>query len=123
MQFVLGRDECQDLAVSTRREWLLTNGLGGFAMGTPSGINTRRYHGLLVAAIKPPATRMVLLAGIECTLQIGLQEFELSSNQYPGAIYPEGYRFIHEFSNGSYARWKYKGESFEIWRTIVMHEH
>ncbi|HEY3782821.1 MAG TPA: amylo-alpha-1,6-glucosidase [Fimbriimonadaceae bacterium] len=122
MQFVLGGDDCRNLAVSTRKEWLLTNGLGGFAMGTASGINTRRYHGLLVAAIKPPATRMVLLAGIECTVQLGLQEFELSANQYPGAIYPEGYKFIEEFSAGKFVRWKYKSDSFEIWRTVGLHE-
>ena len=56
MRYTLDEQQCKNLAVSKRREWLLTNGIGGFAMGTPSGANTRRYHGHLVAATNPPAT-------------------------------------------------------------------
>jgi len=121
MQFVLGRDDCRNLAVSTRKEWLLTNGLGGFAMGTASGINTRRYHGLLVAATQPPATRMVLLAGIECSVHHNEEEYGLSSNQYPGAIYPKGYELLEEFVAGRYATWKFKADGFEVWRRVGVH--
>ena len=56
---------CRDLNTSAKREWLETNGLGGFASSTVSGINTRRYHGLLVAATEPPVGRMVLLSKVE----------------------------------------------------------
>jgi len=52
-------DVCTNLAASLRREWLETNGIGGFASGTINGCNTRRYHGLLVAATKPPVGRLV----------------------------------------------------------------
>ena len=52
---------CRDLDAACRREWLETNGIGGFASSTITGLNTRRYHGLLVAATNPPAGRIVLL--------------------------------------------------------------
>src|SRR4051794_4156892 len=68
-------------------EWLETNGLGGFASSTIIGMNTRRYHGLLTAATKPPVGRVVLLSKMEETLVIGGERFELAVNQYPGAIH------------------------------------
>ena len=61
----LGPDECRDLATSASREWLETNGIGGYASGTVAGLHTRRYHGLLVAATRPPLGRMVLLSKFE----------------------------------------------------------
>jgi hypothetical protein len=59
---VFERDTLQDFESSARREWLVTNGIGGFACGTIAGINTRRYHGLLVASLDPPVQRTLLLA-------------------------------------------------------------
>jgi len=61
---------CRNLEAACRREWLETNGIGGYASSTIVGLNTRRYHGLLVAATKPPVGRMVLLSKIEETLII-----------------------------------------------------
>ena len=55
----------QDHARSSRLEWLETNGAGGFAMGTVAGTNTRRYHGLLVASLRPPVGRHVLLSRLD----------------------------------------------------------
>jgi len=122
MRFEVGHDDCRNLAISTRREWLLTNGLGGFAMGTVSGVNTRRYHGLLVAATKPPATRMVLLAGIECSVHANNADYGLSSNQYPGAIYPEGYRLIDSFTAARHVTWRFRGEGFGLNKSLGVHE-
>jgi hypothetical protein len=56
---VLPREVCTDYAIASRREWLETNGTGGFAMGTVSGANTRRYHGLLVASKQPPVAELL----------------------------------------------------------------
>src|SRR2546430_6957275 len=70
---------CRDVDAALRREWLETNGLGGFASSTIIGLNTRRYHGLLVAAAKPPVGRFVLLSKLEETLFIEGQAFELSA--------------------------------------------
>jgi glycogen debranching enzyme len=70
------------------REWLQTNGIGGFSCSTVSGANTRRYHGLLTAATVPPAVRYLLLSKVEETLVVGGERFELSTNIYPGNVYP-----------------------------------
>jgi len=78
-------------------EWLETNGLGGFASSTILGLNTRRYHGLLTAATNPPVGRVLLLSKLEETLVIAGRRYDLASNRYPGAIYPEGYRYLREF--------------------------
>ena len=60
-----GREVCGNLETADGREWLVTNGIGGFASGTISGNSTRRYHGLLIAALQPPVGRMQLVAGVE----------------------------------------------------------
>src|SRR4051794_26170429 len=73
---------CKNLAEASSREWLETNGIGGYASSTVAGRNTRRYHGLLVAATHPPVGRMVLVSKLEETLLIDGQPFDLSTNQY-----------------------------------------
>src|SRR4051812_43206504 len=95
-------------------EWLETNGLGGFASSTIIGMNTRRYHGLLTAATKPPVVRMVLLSALEETLVIGGERFELSVNQYPGAIHPVGYRYLREFRSEPFPTFLYSAGGAEI---------
>src|SRR5438093_10465026 len=87
----------QDLERAIKQEWLETNGLGGFASSTSIGLNTRRYHGLLTAAVHPPAGRVLMLSKIEETLVVDGRRYDLSANQYPGAVYPEGYRYMREF--------------------------
>jgi len=57
-----GREVCGDIEASESREWLVTNGLGGFASGTVGGQLTRRYHGLLIAALRPPLGRTLLVS-------------------------------------------------------------
>jgi predicted glycogen debranching enzyme len=71
------------------KEWLVTNGIGGYASSTLPGANTRRYHGLLIAALNPPVERKVMVSKVEETLVAEDGNFELSSNFYPGAIHPE----------------------------------
>ncbi|MBL8145868.1 MAG: glycogen debranching enzyme N-terminal domain-containing protein, partial [Anaerolineae bacterium] len=60
-----GRGITSDAAAAMRREWLVTNGIGGYAMGTVAGVLTRRYHGLLNAALQPPLGRTLLLARLD----------------------------------------------------------
>lgn len=123
MPFILDEQACKNPEVSTRREWLLTNGLGGFAMGTVSGINTRRYHGLLVAATKPPATRMVLLAAIDAFLQVGDESpVGISANAYPGTVFPQGYLYLGGFAAGDSVIWRYRGVGFGVDKRLTMHK-
>ncbi len=89
---------CKDFAKASRKEWLLTNGLGGYASSTVAGCHTRRYHGLLVAWRPHVTQRMVLLSKCEETLLSNGQKFELSCNQYPGTVYPQGYQHVKNFT-------------------------
>ncbi len=84
---------CTDLDSARSREWLETNGIGGYSSSTIAGLNTRRYHGLLVAATHPPVGRVVMLSKIEETLVINGRRYDLSTNQYPGTIHPLGFKF------------------------------
>ena len=93
-----GREVTGDLAVAESREWLCTNGIGGFASATIAGSLARRYHGLLVAALKPPLGRTLLVAKLEETLTYGGAAWELGANRWQsGAVAPEGHRFIERF--------------------------
>ncbi len=91
-------ETCHDLDAALSREWLVTNGLGGFASGTVAGVNTRRYHGLLVASMNPPVQRMVLLAAVEEWLMAtGADPQPLSAQEYwDGTVYPDGFRRLAE---------------------------
>lgn len=91
----LPREVCSDLSSATQDEWLVTNGLGGYASATATGLLTRRYHGLLVAALAPPARRTLLVAKVDETVILGSQCFELSVNRWAdGAIAPQGQQFL-----------------------------
>ncbi len=80
------------------REWLIANGLGGYASSTITGANTRKYHGLLVASKNPPVERRLLLSKLEETVEAGGDKFSLSTNKYPGTVYPKGYECLKSFS-------------------------
>jgi predicted glycogen debranching enzyme len=91
-----------------RHEWLETDGLGGFAMGTPSGIRTRRYHGLLCAATTPPTGRTMLVNGIEAWVEIGAERFALSSHLYGAdVLHPDGVERLVDFRVEPNPRWTF----------------
>jgi len=93
-----GREVCCDLAAAESREWLVTNGIGGYAFGTVAGHQTRCYHGLLIAASQPPLGRTLLLAKLDETAKYGSRQFELFTNRWAdGTIAPNGYRNIERF--------------------------
>jgi len=104
-----GREICGDLASAERREWLCTNGIGGFASGTVAGTLTRRYHGLLVAALKPPLGRTLLCTKVDETVEYEGLSVPLFANRWAGnAIDPHGYRSIERFTlEGTTPVWTY----------------
>jgi predicted glycogen debranching enzyme len=102
------------------REWLATNAIGGFASSTLAGLNTRKYHGLLVAALTPPARRMVLLSRVEETVHAGGQTIGLAVNEYPGAVHPQGHRYLRRFQNDPYPRWIYAADGWIIQKTLCL---
>ncbi|HEV7674267.1 MAG TPA: amylo-alpha-1,6-glucosidase [Candidatus Angelobacter sp.] len=111
---------CTDLEASLSREWLETNGLGGFACGTIAGANTRRYHGLLTAALNPPGGRVLLLSKLEETLVIHNKRIDLSTNEYDGAIHPEGYLLLTRFRLDPFPTWTFEVEGVELEKSIFM---
>jgi predicted glycogen debranching enzyme len=111
---------CTDLQAGLSREWLETNGLGGFACGTLSGANTRRYHGLLTAALNPPCGRMLLLSKLEETLVLGDRRIDLSTNEYAGAIHPKGYLLLTNFRLDPLPTWTFEVEGLRMEKSIFM---
>jgi predicted glycogen debranching enzyme len=104
-----GRETCGDLASAERREWLCTNGIGGFASGTVAGTLTRRYHGLLVAALRPPLGRTLLAAQVHDTVSYGGRSWPLFTARWAGdVVHPHGYREIERFDlDGTTPVWTY----------------
>jgi predicted glycogen debranching enzyme len=115
-----GEDVCRNLDSALRREWLETNGIGGFASGTINGCNTRRYHGLLVAATKPPVGRFVLLSKFEETLKVNGRVYELSTNRYPGVVHPQGFEFLTQFRLDPFPIFTFSVEGVEVEKTLFM---
>jgi predicted glycogen debranching enzyme len=93
----VGREICGDPEAAGKLEWLETNGLGGSAASSIIGMNTRRYHGLLTAATLPPVGRVAMLSKLEETVTVAGRRYELACNRYPGALHPEGSRYLREF--------------------------
>jgi predicted glycogen debranching enzyme len=111
---------CGNLEAALSREWLETNGLGGFACGTVAGANTRRYHGLLTAALNPPGGRMLLLSKMEETLVIGERRIDLSTNEYEGAIHPEGHRYLSGFRLDPFPVFTFEAEGVKLEKSVFM---
>src|SRR5437867_12734606 len=116
----IDQESCRNLETAQSREWLETNGIGGFSSSTISGLNTRRYHGLLTAATKPPVGRLVLLSKIEETLVIDGKLYEFSANQYPGVVHPQGHRYLKEFRLDPFPTFVYDVEGVEIEKRVFM---
>jgi predicted glycogen debranching enzyme len=109
MSIEFGREICGDLSSAEAREWLVTNGIGGYASGTVAGLLTRRYHGLLVAALQPPLGRTLLLAKLDETVEYNNLTYALHTNRWAdGNVEPHGYRHIESFAlEGTIPTWKF----------------
>jgi len=114
----IDRDTCRDFARSSKLEWLETNGTGAFAMGTVAGVNTRRYHGLLVASLHPPVERYVMLARVE--EQIG--DRALGAAQYPGTVSPRGFEYLEQFDAAPCATWRYCVDGIQLEKQVYLVE-
>jgi predicted glycogen debranching enzyme len=118
------REICRDLNQAVTREWLVTNGRGGYASSTITGTRTRRYHGLLVGAAQPPLGRMLMLAKIDEEVEAGGQSYRLGTNEYPGGtIEPSGFLFLQRIQvEGMIPTVYFEAASFKLRKTIWM-EH
>src|SRR5690242_20473890 len=104
-----GREICGDLSEAEAREWLVTNGIGGFASGTVSGGMTRRYHGLLIAALQPPLGRYHLVASLDEIVRYSGTTYALATHRWAsGAVDPQGFRYLESFHlEGTIPVWTY----------------
>lgn len=121
---LFSRDTLQDFESVTRREWLVTNGIGGFASGTIAGINTRRYHGVLVASLKPPVQRTLMVAKLDATATYRGQSYSLAANEFAdGTIEPRGFVHLHSFAlDGQLPVWTWSvGEALLEQRLWMAH--
>lgn len=126
---IYGSNILTDFDKSSALEWLETNGLGGYASGTVSGALTRRYHGLLIAALEPPVKRTVLLSKLDETIVTddkktgARQRYELGANQYPGAVHPTGFRYLNSFERNAFPVFSYTAGNVSFTKTIAaVHE-
>ena len=117
---IVSGEACADFTRSARLEWLETNGAGAFAMGTVSGANTRRYHGLLVGGLRPLLNRHVWLAKVDEEVSFGGRVFALGANQYPGAVHPRGFQFLAEFRLDPFPIWTYQLDGARIEKKIFL---
>lgn len=111
----------EDLEQACRREWLVTNGLGGYASGTLA-MPTRRYHALLVAAVDPPATRSVTLARLEEAVHVAARSVRLDCNEFEGGtIAPIGYQYQQQFRlEAGLPVWRYACDGVVLERRLWM---
>jgi predicted glycogen debranching enzyme len=94
-----GRQVCGHWDDAARYEWLVTNGLGGYACGTAALANTRRYHGFLMASLAPPVQRTLLVAKVDLSIEYQGRTAELFTNEYAGGtISPQGFVFLESFT-------------------------
>jgi len=123
-----GREVCGDPAVAESREWLVTNGLGGFACGTLAGNVTRRYHALLMAALHPPVGRTLLVSNLDGTAEYDGQHYPLTTQRWWNAGHPSlvpegGHRHIERFRmEGSTPVWTFALADAQLEKRVWMRQ-
>ena len=109
-----------DIDVLLRQEFLITNGIGGYASSSIAFANTRKYHGLLISTSNPPTERNVIVHKLEERLKIDNDYYDLSVNKYGDDIYPSGYSFLKSFERQPIAKWSYGTDSWSLEKEIMM---
>jgi len=119
-----GRDWCNNFSLSGSNEWLVTNGLGGYASGTVAGQLSRRYHGILIVPTKPPLGRKVLVSNIEETIFCGGKEFHLyTRHMESGGINPKGFKYLERFHlEGTSPVWTFSLSDTKLEKRIWMEQ-
>ena len=137
MPISLDTSACRNFDTAVASEWLLTNGLGGYSAGTVAGVNTRKYHGLLVVAAKPPVQRYLVLSRVEDRVILpasGTQSaaiYDLSTNEFADIVHPQGYKHLLSFDlagpgdgGGAGPTWRYSlGTAGILEKSITLLHH
>jgi len=116
----LGPELCSNFDRAVQLEWIVTNGLGGYASSTILNINARKFHGLLLVAFTPPVARHLLLSKIDEEIQIGNDRFPLNSNEFRDVVYPEGYKNLKSFALHPFPTFHYEIYGVYVRKEIFM---
>jgi len=116
----IGPELVSDFNSAIQREWIVTNGLGGYASSTVLNVNTRKYHGLLVAAFNPPVGRHALLSKMDEEVQIDGDNYSLSSNEFGDTVFPDGYKTLRGFSLDPFPTFHYQVSELYVKKEIFM---
>ena len=109
----------KELSELINKEWLITNGIGGYASSTISGTNTRKYHGLLVAPLTPPARRHLILSKVDESITINDKTYNLYTNMCENYI-SDGYKYLVDFEKQYVPSFKFNVNGIKIEKTICM---
>jgi predicted glycogen debranching enzyme len=110
-----GPDVLNDFERASQLEWLETNGLGGWAGSSVTFANTRRYHGMLVAAQSDHTERTVLVSKLDETVA----GVDLASNRFPGCVHPLGFHHLVSFRRGIFPVWELEAGGIRLRKTVV----
>jgi len=116
----LDSDILSDLERALGLEWVASNDLGGYASSTVLGINTRKYHGLLVASFNPPVDRRVMLSNFNEQLLVNNEVHPLGANEFSQFIHPQGYKYLKSFSRFPFPTFTYSIGNLKIRKTILV---
>ncbi len=116
----LTKNDLSNFNDSITKEWLITNGLGGYASSTVLGINSRKYHGLLVAALSPPGDRTICIEKLDEEVTIGNKSYQLGSNEFKDVFYPSGFELLKEFSLSPLPQYVYSMEEATVSKMLFM---
>jgi len=116
----VGPSFLSNLKESIGLEWIVTNGLGGYASSTLPNINTRKYHGLLVAAFNPPVERHLLLAKVDEEAYIADNHYPFYSDEFKDVIHPDGYKRLKSFSLSPVPTFQYAVSGFHLKKKVFM---
>ena len=115
---MLDAEDCE------RREWIIPLRTGGYSSSTICGINSRTYHGFLVAPINQPHKRYVILSKFEDFIQIDGEEYPINTNRYPDVYYPQGYKYLVDFKwEKNYVKWVYDYGKTKLEKTLIVHNY
>ncbi|MDI9394559.1 MAG: amylo-alpha-1,6-glucosidase [Euryarchaeota archaeon] len=116
----LGRDSFNTYEEGIEKEWIIGNGIGGYASSSVIGAGARTYHGLLVAAPQNTSGRVLLLSSLDEELSLNEEVYPLATHKYPGTVYPGGFNYLSKFILEPSPLWVYKPGDFTVKKKVFM---